>query len=76
VILAMGFIGVDQVGLIKKSGVEINGRGNVSDDGNFKTTIDGIFTAGDMRTGQSIVVKAINEGRNVADKVNEYLSTT
>lgn len=71
-LLAIGFLHTEHKGLIEKLGIKIDARGNVEDD-NYKTNIDKIFSAGDMRRGQSLVVWAIAEGREVAEKVNEYL---
>ena len=77
VMLAMGFVHPVHQGMIKELGVELDGRGNVlgSTDGKdaYKTTIDGVFVAGDMRRGQSLVVWAIREGRQVAHAVDEFL---
>ena len=54
-------------------GVEYDERGNVKDDGKYATSLDKVFTAGDMRRGQSLVVWAISEGRECAYNVDEYL---
>lgn len=72
-LLAIGFLHTEHHGLIEKLGIKINERGNVEDD-NYKTNVDKIFSAGDMRRGQSLVVWAIAEGREVAEKVNEFLA--
>ncbi len=73
-LLAMGFLHPQHNGLIKQLGVEIDDRGNVkADEKGFQTNIQKIFTAGDMRRGQSLVVWAISEGREAARKVDEYL---
>ena len=61
-------------GLLDELGVEIDERGNVrADEKKFQTNIPKIFTAGDMRRGQSLVVWAISEGRECARKVDQYL---
>jgi glutamate synthase (NADPH/NADH) small chain len=74
VLLAMGFLHPQKEGLIEKLGVELDVRGNVKAvEGEFQTNIPKVFTAGDMRRGQSLVVWAISEGRETARKVDEYL---
>jgi glutamate synthase (NADPH/NADH) small chain len=73
VLLAMGFLGPEQDGVIKELNLETDQRSNVKTD-NFATSVEGIFSAGDMRSGQSLVVRAINEGRECARAVDEYLS--
>ena len=74
-LLAMGFVHPQHVGLINELGVELDERGNVkATDKNYQTSIQRIFSAGDMRRGQSLVVWAINEGRECAAKVDDYLS--
>jgi glutamate synthase (NADPH/NADH) small chain len=73
-LLAMGFIHPQHEGLINELGVELDDRGNVkATEKNYQTNISKIFTAGDMRRGQSLVVWAISEGREAARKVDEYL---
>jgi len=74
VLLAMGFLGPVKNGMIEQLGVDVDARGNVATN-NFQTTKPGIFAAGDMRRGQSLVVWAISEGRKAAAAVNEYLQT-
>lgn len=72
VLIAIGFKGTD-TGLLRQFGVETeNGRAKAA-YGNFQTNVDGVFAAGDVRRGQSLVVWAINEGREVAKQVNKYL---
>jgi glutamate synthase (NADPH/NADH) small chain len=77
VTLAMGFVHPIHEGMIKELDVALDGRGNVKADteGNeaYKTSIDGVFSAGDMRRGQSLVVWAIREGRQCARAVDEFL---
>ncbi|MEY8001100.1 glutamate synthase subunit beta [Clostridium sp. Mt-5] len=73
VLLAMGFIHPKHEGLLNDIGVEFDGRGNVKADKNYMTNKEGIFTAGDMRRGQSLVVWALKDGRRVAQKVDYYL---
>ncbi len=73
-LLAMGFVHPQHQGLLKELDVELDDRGNVSaTDKNYQTNIAKVFTAGDMRRGQSLVVWAISEGRECARKVDEYL---
>ncbi len=74
VILAMGYLGVVRNNLLDELQIAMDKKNNVNADNNYMTNLDGIFTAGDMRSGQSIVVRAINEGRTVAESVDKYLS--
>jgi glutamate synthase (NADPH/NADH) small chain len=74
VFLALGFLGPVKAGLIEQFGVELDARGNVKADGNKMTSVAGVFTAGDMTRGQSLVVWAINEGRAAAEGVHNYLA--
>jgi glutamate synthase (NADPH/NADH) small chain len=77
VTLAMGFVHPVHAGMLEELGVELDGRGNVKGDTEgidaYKTSVDGVFSAGDMRRGQSLVVWAIREGRQCARAVDEYL---
>ena len=73
VILALGFLGPKQNNLLKELKISTDQRSNVLADTKYMTNVDGIFTAGDMHIGQSLVVRAINEGRNVAESVDKYL---
>ncbi|MEO6684032.1 MAG: glutamate synthase subunit beta [Ginsengibacter sp.] len=74
VFLAMGFVHPQHEGLLNELDVELDSRGNViATEKEFRTNISKIFTAGDMRRGQSLVVWAISEGRECARKVDEYL---
>ncbi|MEJ7680446.1 MAG: FAD-dependent oxidoreductase [Segetibacter sp.] len=76
-LLAMGFLHPQHTGLLNELGVELDERGNVkANDKLYQTNIHKVFSAGDMRRGQSLVVWAINEGRQCAAKVDEYLSVT
>ena len=73
-LLAMGFLHPQHDGLITELGVALDERGNVrADEKQFQTNIPKVFTAGDMRRGQSLVVWAISEGRECARKVDQYL---
>ena len=69
----MGFVGPKREGLIDQLGVDLTNRGNVSRDKNWMTSIKGIFTAGDMQRGQSLIVWAIAEGRSAAAGIDQYL---
>jgi glutamate synthase (NADPH/NADH) small chain len=73
VLLAIGFSGPEQ-DLLKKMNVETDNRSNVKAEyGKYKTNIEGVFAAGDMRRGQSLIVWAINEGRGAARECDRYL---
>jgi glutamate synthase (NADPH/NADH) small chain len=74
VLLAMGFVGPEKGPLLEGLGVDLDPRGNVARDGNFMTSVPGVFTAGDMGRGQSLIVWAISEGRAAAAGVDEYLT--
>ncbi|MGH3615252.1 MAG: glutamate synthase subunit beta [Pseudonocardia sp.] len=74
VLLAMGFVGPEKGKLLAELGVELDGRGNVARDEDFMTTVEGVFAAGDMGRGQSLVVWAIAEGRAAAAGVDAYLT--
>ena len=73
VLLAMGFLHPEHEGMLTDLGVELDPRGNVKVDENKMTSIPGVFAGGDMARGQSLVVWAIAEGREVARGVDEYL---
>jgi glutamate synthase (NADPH/NADH) small chain len=74
VFLAMGFLNPQYQGMIESLGVELDARKNVkATEGVYRTNISKVFTAGDMRRGQSLVVWAISEGREAARKVDEFL---
>jgi glutamate synthase (NADPH/NADH) small chain len=74
VLLAMGFTGPVQAGLIEQLGVQLDARGNIlANEQDYQTSVPGVFTAGDARRGQSLVVWAIAEGRKAAASVDEYL---
>ncbi len=73
VLLAMGFVGPEREGLLTDLGVEITDRGNVARDAEFATTVPGVFVAGDMGRGQSLIVWAIAEGRAAAAGADRYL---
>jgi len=72
VLLALGFTGPVKQGMIEQLGVELDGRSNVATK-NYMSSVPGVFAAGDMRRGQSLVVWAISEGRSAAKAVDHYL---
>jgi glutamate synthase (NADPH) small chain len=73
VLIAMGFVGSVRDGMIEQLGVKLDARGNVATDQNHMSSVPGVFAAGDMRRGQSLVVWAIAEGRKTAVSVDAYL---
>ena len=73
VLLAMGFIGPERGGLLSELGVKLSERGNVWRDDRWMTSEEGVFTAGDMQRGQSLIVWAIADGRHAAAAVDAYL---
>jgi glutamate synthase (NADPH/NADH) small chain len=75
VLLALGFLGPVKNGLIQELGIDLDERGNVKADKNKMTSLPGVFTAGDMTRGQSLVVWAIHEGRRAAQGVHQYLTS-
>ena len=75
VLLAMGFLHPEHGGMLEQLGVELDGRGNVKTDDNKMTSVPGVFAGGDMVRGQSLVVWAIAEGRDVARGVDQYLAS-
>jgi len=72
-LLAMGFVGPEKPGLIQQLGVELDKRGNVVADANHMSSVEGVFAAGDMRRGQSLIVWAIAEGRKCAKGIDQFL---
>jgi glutamate synthase (NADPH) small chain len=74
VLLAMGFLGPVRSGMIEQLGLALDNRGNVAANAEYMTSVDGIFAAGDMRRGQSLVVWAIAEGRKAAAAIDSYLT--
>ena len=73
VLLAMGFLGPERNGMLDQLGVKMTERGNVWRDERWMTSVPGVFTAGDMQRGQSLIVWAIAEGRSCARGVDVYL---
>ena len=72
-LLAMGFVGPEKEGMLADLGVALDGRGNVVADDNKATSVKGVFAAGDMARGQSLIVWAIEEGRAAARGVDRFL---
>ena len=75
VLLAMGFLHPEHGGMLEQLGVELDARGNVKVDDDKMTSVPGVFAGGDMVRGQSLVVWAIAEGRDVARGIDHYLSS-
>jgi glutamate synthase (NADPH) small chain len=73
VFLAMGFVGPERNGLLEQFGVVLDQRGNVARDAAYASSVEGVFVAGDMGRGQSLIVWAIAEGRSAAAEVDRYL---
>jgi len=75
VLIAAGYLGPEPNGIIERLDLEVDERGNVVGSANRMTNIPGIFSAGDMRSGQSLVVKAIMDGRTAAGGILSYLKS-
>jgi glutamate synthase (NADPH/NADH) small chain len=73
VLLAMGFLGPEREGMLAQLGVRFTERGTVWRDATWMTSVPGVFTAGDMQRGQSLIVWAIAEGRSAARGIDAYL---
>ena len=73
VLLALGFLGPEREGMLAQFGVELTERGNVAASEEKMTSVPGVFTAGDMTRGQSLIVWAIAEGRAAARGIDRYL---
>ncbi len=73
VLLAMGFVGPERPGMLEQLGVELDPMGNVKSDAGRRTSVDKVFTAGDMTRGQSLIVWAIAEGRHAAASIDSFL---
>jgi glutamate synthase (NADPH/NADH) small chain len=73
VLLAMGFVGPERGRLVQDLGIRLTDRGNVWRDAGWMTSVPGVFTAGDMHRGQSLIVWAIAEGRSAARGIDQYL---
>jgi len=74
VLLAMGFTGPVRNGMLEQLGVALDPRGNVAVDENWMTSAPGVFAAGDMQRGQSLVVWALAGGRKAAESIHRYLA--
>ena len=73
VLLAMGFVHVEHAKWLAELGVQFDGRGNIQTNGAFMSTVPGVFAAGDAVRGASLVVWAIQQGRQAAKAVDAYL---
>ena len=73
VLLAMGFVGPEKSRLLTDLDVRMNGRGTVGRDDRWMTNVPGVFAAGDMQRGQSLIVWAIDDGRRAAAAIDTYL---
>jgi glutamate synthase (NADPH/NADH) small chain len=73
VLLAMGFTGPVKSRLLVELGVELDGRGNIATDHTHRTSVPGVFAAGDAHRGASLIVWAIREGRDAAESINNWL---
>jgi glutamate synthase (NADPH/NADH) small chain len=73
VLLAMGFVGPERPGMLDDLDVRITERGTVWRDASWMTSVPGVFSAGDMQRGQSLIVWAIAEGRSAARGIDLYL---
>jgi len=74
VLLAMGFVHPEHGPLVKDANLKLDGRGNIEVDKNQMTSVPGIFAAGDCVLGASLVVRALDQGRKVAEGVEQFLS--
>jgi glutamate synthase (NADPH/NADH) small chain len=74
VLLAMGFTGPEKPGMLEQLGVKFTDRGNVWRDAGWMTSVSGVFAAGDMQHGQSLIVWAIAEGRSAARGIDKFLT--
>ncbi|MGZ4834553.1 MAG: glutamate synthase subunit beta [Terriglobales bacterium] len=73
ILLAMGFTGPVRNGMLEQLGIALDARGNVATGADYHSSVSGVFSAGDMRRGQSLVVWAISEGRRAAAAVDTFL---
>jgi glutamate synthase (NADPH/NADH) small chain len=74
VLLAMGFVGPEQGGLVEQLGVELDERGNIQRNDTYESSVPGVFVAGDAGRGQSLIVWAIAEGRSAGAAVDAFLT--
>jgi glutamate synthase (NADPH/NADH) small chain len=70
----MGFTGPEQDGIVSQLGVDLDERGNVARDKDYRSSVEGVFVAGDAGRGQSLIVWAIAEGRAAAAAVDRHLT--
>jgi glutamate synthase (NADPH) small chain len=75
VLLALGFTGPSPNRMIEELGIALDSRGNIATNGSYMTSVQGVFAAGDIRRGQSLVVWAITEGRQAAQAIDQHLRT-
>jgi glutamate synthase (NADPH/NADH) small chain len=73
VIIAAGFLGPEPDGILKELDIKLDSRGNIKTDSKYMTSRKGVFAAGDARRGQSLVVWALEEGRQAAREIDLYL---
>ena len=73
VLLALGFVAPERQGLLEQLGVQLDARGNIATNEQYRTSVDGVFAAGDMRRGQSLIVWAVIEGRRAAHYIDQHL---
>jgi len=73
VLLALGFVHVEHGPIVEELGLSTDERGNLSVDADFMTNVPGVFSAGDSVAGASLVVRAIDQGRKMAEAVDEFL---
>jgi glutamate synthase (NADPH/NADH) small chain len=73
VLIAMGFVGAERMGVVRELGLELDSRGNVACDSKWATNSEGVFVCGDATRGQSLIVWAIAEGRSCAAAVDRWL---
>jgi glutamate synthase (NADPH/NADH) small chain len=74
VLLAMGFLGPEQSKLLSDLDVRLTDRGTVARNDQWMTSVDGVFAAGDMQRGQSLIVWAIDDGRRAAAAISDWLA--
>ena len=75
ILLAMGFVHCIHEGIVNEFDLELDARGNIKVDAGFQTSKQKVFAGGDSVSGASLVVRAINQGRNLAKSVNTFLTT-
>jgi glutamate synthase (NADPH/NADH) small chain len=73
VLIAMGFVGAERLGVVSELGLGLDARGNIACDTEWATSREGVFVCGDVTRGQSLIVWAIAEGRSCAASVDRWL---